>query len=495
MRTHAARPPALALGALTLGALTLGALTLVGAAPARENTIREGAQAVAPAPATPEGEIAAAFAARLAVALETGTAQLDSLWLPDARDSTQRLLDLRAGALFHWDGVRVDVTAATAGTVRLAGETRPCLDADLVVRGTATWERRAYGLASSLWRLQTDETEETNRIVRREAWRLVQEDGAWYAVERVLLAPVEVLDASVRAGVYPGQNTLLVEVSYYLRALVGDVRTLRFLLDRRAEVYDLRVDGTPAPVVRGSALSSLGLEGFSPEVESSLRFPEPLARGEAVHVTFLIRSPLVHLTGEGFVATVPQRSGPFRERAWYPILDPVHGVPTGRTDGPLELSVHWPQGVFAEVALSGSRVASGEPGEDILQDEEEIATATGLGARAADFVLGRPGTALERIDWAALGADPADPLESPIRIEGGTLARPPGADARLLTLDPCPRSRARLVDPLFEASVHATDDLASDLPDLLPMDEEAMDELFEEGGMDAEQGADDRTSE
>jgi hypothetical protein len=396
------------------------------------------------------------FATRLAAALAGTAADYDRLWVPGARDSTGRRLDVRKSALFRWKQVTVEVESAKR--VSRAEGTEYVVD--LVVRGQAQWTPRAYGIATAFWTLMTDEEDETNDIVRRESWRLAATDAGFRAVERVLLSPVEVVWAQIEVGVYPGQDAVLVECAYYLRSRTDGVEHLRFLLDRRAEVYDLRVDGVQARVVRGNELGSFGLEGFSPEVESSLRFPAPLMAGEEALVKFKIRSPLVHLRGDGFVTTLAFREGPFQERAWYPILGPEScATEPGRAD--VQLAVRWPGETFDSFALAGSAVPSPDEREEDVLNEEERHRTTIAGTRAADFALGFAGTSLSDLAW----------------------------------LDPDRRARRALVDPLLSAAIYSSEDLESAIEELLPLEEDLLDIfLDDDAGGDSEEGADDRTS-
>jgi hypothetical protein len=300
----------------------------------------------------------------------------------------------------------------------------------------------------------------------------------------VLLSPVAVLEAKIEVGVYPGQGALLVECAYYVRSLADGVENVRFLLDRRAEAYDVQVDGTQARIARGGELGAFGLEGFSPEVESSLRFPRPLAKGEEALVTFKIREPLVHLQGDGFVATLSFKDGPFRERAWYPILPPAYCSGEPGTAPAVELGVRWPRGAFDSFALSGEPVLSRDVREEDLWNEEDRQRATLDDPRGADFVLGTSGTNLAAIAW----------LEPAPRI-AGSMIEPAASAADGESLDPHRRSRAALVDPLLSASVYSSEDLESALEELLPMDQDLLD-IFRDADTegDAEQDSDDRTS-
>jgi len=432
-----------------------------------------------PAAAASSGAPVGEFVQRLQAALRGSPADYDRLWVPGARDSAQRLLDLRMAALFRWPEVAVEVESAK----QVSGPGGAEYVVDVVVRGRAEWDPRAYGVARAFWTMQLDEDAESNEVVRREAWRLAPTASGWGAVERVLLSPVELVSAQITAGVYPGQEALLVECSYYMRSLVDGARSLRFLLDRRSHVYDLRVDGMPARLVRGNELGSLGLEGFSPELESSLRFPEPLAKGEEVLVKFKIRSPLVHLLGDGFVTTLPFRDGPFRERAWVPILGRSHGAgmpsETGRVT---ELTVHWPQDTFASKAVTGRPVLSRDiRPEDILFEEESL-RSTVESPRHADFLLGFPGWSVADVAWS----------EPAVTVAGTTIRRP-NSESR--SLDPDRRSRAALIGPLLTASIYSTEDLESALDELLPLDDELLDVFRDEdAGGDAEEGDDDRSA-
>jgi hypothetical protein len=431
------------------------------------------------APAQESDAVVGEFVARLETALAASAGEQIRLWNPGARDDGAVRLDFRRASLFHWKDPRVTLESAK----RVSGETGTEYVLDVLVRGEARWEPRAYGIATAFWSLMTDDENETNQVVRREAWRIAASESGWGAVERVLLAPVEVIEAKLEVGVYPGQGAVLVECAYYLRSLADDVRNLRFLLDRRAEIYDLRVDGTQARVVRGSELGSFGLEGFCPEVESSLRFPEPLAAGEEVLVKFKIRSPLVHLRGDGFVSTIAFREGPFEERAWYPILAlPRCAGESGETPS-VELGVRWPSGAFESFALSGKTVLSREVREQDLLAEEDRLRSVLQDPRGADFALGVSGTDLASLRWL----DPAP------TITGAVIhpATPPAGNS----LDPDRRSRSALVEPLLSAAIYSSEDLESAIEELLPLEEDLLDIfLDQDADGDAEEGADDRTS-
>jgi hypothetical protein len=437
------------------------------------------------AEADPAAEaVAREFAARLAAAMEAGPGEQDALWAPGARDSTRRVLDARAAALFRWSGVSVELERATGGGASAPGA--GWVDAVLRVRGTAAWSPRAWGVATAFWTPQLDESAETNEVVRREAWRLVPTESGWRARERVRLGETGVVRADVTAGVYPGQDVLLVDCAYYLRSLADGVASCRFLLDRRALIYRLTVDGRPAEVVRGGELGSFGLEGYSSESESSFRFPEPLAEGEEVLVRFLLRSPLVHLRGPGFVTTLPLREGPFRERVWYPVPYPDHvaGAPGFSQGGEGELVVRFPRGALEPLDPStGARPLEAE--EDFL--EEDIVRYDPVQHyRDFDFFLREPGTDLEEVDWSELDF-------APLRLGDAhpflpTLGAAGDGEAEGSSLDPHPRSRRAIVEPLLMGSEYAQSDLTAELEALLPIDLEELDELFDDSAADADQG-------
>jgi hypothetical protein len=425
---------------------------------------------------TGRAEPATDFAVRLREALLGTPNDWDALWAPGLRDSSTRMLDLRTAALFEWPEASVTVESAEK---RSDGKAEDYV-VDLLVRGRADWEARAYGVAKAFWALQLDESAPSNEVVRRESWRLVPTKSGWRAAERVLLSPVEIVEEKIVAGIYPGQSAMLLDCSYYLRSLAPGVRFARFLLDRRAFVYDLRIDGVQADVARGGELGSLGLEGFSPEVESSLRFPEPLAQGEEVLVKFKIRAPLVHLEGDGFVTTLGFRDGPFRERAWLPIFAPPRIASSAPTEPVVELTVHWPKGEFPAAAITGRPSVARELDGERLRLEEESASSTENTPRGVDFLLGNAG-AVPAGGW---------------RVTGSTLWVDEVTTGPGLPLDPHRRSRASLVGALLDASSsYSSQDLNSSLDELLPLDIEVLDEFRDEDtGADAEQGADDRSA-
>jgi len=420
------------------------------------------------APAAPPAP-AADFAARLAAALEEGPAALNHLFVESARDETERLLDVRSWALFSWSEVAVQVESAT--------ERDGGWDAVFVVRGLAAWTPQAWGVAAALWTLQTDERHEVNRIVRREEWRLVPDGAGWRARSRHLLSPVEIVDARIEAGVYPGHDALLLDVSWYVRALADSVRHVRFLLDRRAHIYDLRVDGRLARLVRGSELGSLGLEGWSPEVESSLELPVALHEGEQATLRFRIRAPLVHMTRDGVVTTLPlDEESAFRERIWMPVPDPPGtGCGEGTT---FELSLRWEIGKCDAVALSVPEGTSVSPEEHDLVEEEGVGTRWWGGLLAdLDFSLGDSSA-------AARGPLPGQ-VGEPIAPGIGRIERERPSDA------PSWRDRSLVFPPMYGAT-QVSRDLTSELQDLLPLDFDLLDEVFDDSAGDAERGADDR---
>lgn len=445
--------------------------------------------------------VAAEFTARLRDALLEGALARDRLWVPGLQDSTQRLLDVRAAASFLWSGVHVRAERAREGTFVPAdaseGGARACVDVELLVTGSVRWEPRAYGVAKALWPLQLDEEAVLNWVVRREAWRLVREGGTWLAHERALLSPVQVSEAVVVAEVHPDQDALVVDCTYTVRALADGVRVLRFLLDRRAFVYELLIDGEPAEHARGGELGALGLEGFTPEVESSLRFPTPLAKGEESVVKFRIRSPLVHMRGEGFVTSLPLRDGPFRERAWYPLIGPAT-VLGERPATVGKLTVYWPVGAFAEFALSGEPLDSGRDRREGGRYEEFFASSrlAAGDSRDADFLLLEAGVSASDVDWAEILGPSDDALDRvPVLAERTIRAQLPAATAGRFAgiLDDHPRSRRHLIAPLVAASVYSTGDLQAELQDLLPIEAELIEELFDRGATDADEGAAERT--
>lgn len=421
----------------------------------------------------------AAFPSRLEAAMVSGPAAWDRLWAPVSRDPSRRILDAQVGSLFDWSSVHVTATGTRPLPPGEGGASRAALE--VRVTGTAKWRERAWGVAQSFWTLQSDERNETNAVVRREEWALEQRGGAWLAVDRRPLGVLQVVEARIVADVYPSQDVLLVEGSYYLRSLADGVQAVRFLLDRRASVYDLRVNGKLTGVVRGNELGSLGLEGYTPELESSFAFPAPLAAGEEVLVTFRLRAPLVHMTGPSFVTSLPIREGPFRERLWLPILPPT-GVGGGSSR--VDLTLRWPAGAF-QVGIAGPAEPFAAP---IAAGEEESSVQliwTG-DVRDADFGL------LEA------GADPGS-LGLPMRwTEQG-----PDQAARIERTDPPPsrvlptlrRERAGLAEPLLAASQASSQDLSTELQELLPLDDQLLNEMADDSATSAERGADDRQAQ
>jgi hypothetical protein len=445
-----------------------------------------------PAAALEPGEVAADFAARLAAALEASPIAQDRLWASGVRDSARRVLDLRTASLFEWSSVSVaveEVLEAQGGGAESG--IAPHVDVLLRVRGTAAWAPEAYAVASAFWPLQVDEEEPRNEVVRREAWRLVPAAGTWLARERIRLGETSVGSLEVSAGVHPAQDALLVDCTYELRALADGVESCRFLLDRRAMIYHLSVDGEPARGVRGGELGALGLEGFSSESESSFRFPRPLAEGETVTVRFRLRSPLVHMRGEGFVTTLPIHDGPFRERVWYPVLFPdrLVGADAGSTrEGTLTL--RFPKGALlpAGGADEATRPAAGEDDADRLE-EEALRYETPIHYRDLDFFLVEPGVDLAELDWSSYGFSPfrlADGLPFLPSIGGwpqnGEALAARSAPA---SMDPHPRSRRAVVEPLLVGSGSAAQDLTSEIEQLLPIDLEQIEELFDDSSTDA----------
>jgi len=403
------------------------------------------------------------FAERLGRAMSAGAIDQDHLWERGARDDVQRVLDARTATLFRWSDVSVSVERATASGNDVV--------ADLVIRGEATWEPRAYGVASALWPLQLDERAERNVVVRRESWRLRETGGTWSAVERRGLAAVDVVSATIDAGVFSGQDAVLVECTYYVRARVDGVRVVRFLLDRRAHVYDLRVSGAVAPFVRGGELGALGLSGYTPENESSFELPKPLARGEEALVKFRILAPIVHLETDGIVTTLPVTSGPFRQRAWIPLPSTDDEASAATT---IDLFVHWPLHSFRATLAP---CAAGDPAPAVEGSRPEETSTRYLWTgdlREVDFLLPSGATVPAVIDVRAGAASGSSPC---------FVAQPASS-----------RTRRALVRPLLDESTYSTRDLSSELQDLLPFDDEILDELFDESSGDAEEGADDRSA-
>lgn len=428
--------------------------------------------------------VAHEFATKLAAALEAGPVAQDALWAPGVRDSSRRLLDARTAALFRWSGVRVDVESATAGGG--SGSAAGWVDAVLLVRGTAAWTERAFGVAEAFWTLQLDENQESNPVVRREAWRLIPTDSGWRARERVRLGETQVVRADVSAGVYPGQDVLLVDCTYYVRSLADSVRTCRFLLDRRSVIYRLTVNGEAADVVRGGELGSFGLEGYSSESESSFHFPTPLKNGEEALIRFLVRSPLVHMRGPGFVTTLPLHDGPFHERVWYPIPFPDHlpGAPgyAAGTEGQLE--VRFPHGAL--VPLDSSTGAKLAASDQAFLEEDVIRYDPVQHYRDFDFFLREPGADLDKVDWSEYDFAPFRLGDSHPFLP--SLGGADEADETTASLDPHPRSRKAIVEPLLAGSDYAQGDLKAELEDLLPVDLQDFDELFDDSASNADQG-------
>ncbi|MFN8180115.1 MAG: hypothetical protein U0167_19435 [bacterium] len=424
-------------------------------------------------------DVAADFAARLEAALASGPVAQDRLWASGARDDSGRMLDARTGAMFDWRPVQVTSLASRPLPPGPNGAERVAVD--VLVSGTVTWRANAWGVAQSFWTLQTDERSESDAVVRREEWALEQRGARWLAVDRRSLGVLEIVEAKLAVEVYPGQDAMLVEGSYYLRSLADGVQDVRFLLDRRASVYDFRVNGKLAGVVRGNELGSMGLEGFSPEVESSFAFPAPLKRGEEVLVSFRLRSPLVHMTGKGFVTSLPWKDGPFRERLWLPILGPGDDTGTSRVD----LTLRWPPSSFDRVGIAGppdSIAAQVQPG-----DEESSLQASWTGrVRDVDFLLVAAGTDVAASGLPIRWTDPAPG-------QAAHLARTDAPPARVLPA--LRRERAAVVAPLLQASYASSQDLSSELQDLLPLDDQVLDELLDDSATTAERGADDRAAQ
>jgi hypothetical protein len=430
------------------------------------------------------------FAARLAAALGASPIEQDRLWAPGVRDSARRVLDLRAASLFEWSGVSVtveEVLDAESGGIETG--IQPHVDVVLRVRGTASWTPEAYAVASAFWPLQVDEELPRNEVVRREAWRLVPASGQWLARERIRLGETSVLSVGVSAGVHPAQDALLVDCVYELRALADGVESCRFLLDRRAMIYHLTVDGEPVRSVRGGELGALGLEGFSSESESSFRFPRRLAEGETVTVRFRLRSPLVHMRGGGFVTTLPIHDGPFRERVWYPVLFPDR--PAGADGGSARggaLTLRFPKNTLAPVgSVEEAKPAQGVGDADLLE-EDVLSYASPMHYRDLDFFLVEPGVDLGELDWTSYEF-------SPFRLAGGLPFLPSiggwsgNGDAETgstpPSIDPHPRSRRAVVEPLLTSSGSAARDLTSEIEQLLPLDIEQIEELFDDSSTDA----------
>ena len=420
---------------------------------------------------------AASFARDLQAALPAGAVAVDRLWVPGAREEARRMMDIRTSAMFLWSDVRVAALSQHALGASPNGAPRAALET--LVTGTATWRGAAWGVAQSFWTLQTDERREANQVVRREQWALEGGDGHWRARDRRPLGDLEIVEAHFTVDAYPGQDALLVEGSYYVRALADSVQFERFLLDRRAAAYDFRVNGALVPVVRGNELGSLGLGGFSPELESSFAFPSPLAKGEETLITFRLRSPLVHMSEPGFVTTVPLIDGAFRERLWIPIFRP------SRADGPeetrIELTLRWPSGTFDRVGVAAPPPLDGT----IRRGEEESSLTAGWTGdlHDLDFALLAPGVSL------------------PVTVATWAPGVSSASVALLTRVDPKPegllaigrRERESVLVPLLATSF-ASRDLSTELQELLPLDDDLVDELFDDSATDAERGADDRSA-
>jgi hypothetical protein len=430
-------------------------------------------QGLAPAQAS---DPAVDFPPRLAAALISGPTAWDHLWAPGARDQTRRVLDAHVGSLFDWTNVHVTATATHPLAKGEGGAPRVAVT--LLLTGTASWRERAWGVAQSFWTLQCDERKEANAVVRREEWALEQRGDAWLAVERRSLGTLQLVEARIAADVYPSQDALLVEGSYHVRALADSVSAVRFFLDRRASVYDLRVNGKLTGVVRGNELGSLGLEGYAPELESSFAFATPLKAGEEALVTFRLRAPLVHMTGEGFVTSLPIKKGPFGERLWLPIL-----APTG-TEGSegthVEATWRWPADEFATLGIAGPPGAFAAP--ITAGDEEASVSASWTGdVRDADFVLLAP------------NVDPAK-LSLPMRWNAQAPAgRSRGARRYAAASRSCVEARGLLAPLLAESYASSRDRLGAS--GLLPLDDQVLNEMSDDSATNAEHGAEDRQAQ
>ncbi|MAF27189.1 MAG: hypothetical protein QF819_09100 [Gemmatimonadota bacterium] len=391
------------------------------------------------------------FAHRLEEALASGAAAEDALWAPGTRSDARRELGYRAASLFRWDGVLVrSVREGREGTNRVV---------EVAASGTARWEDRGYGVAQALWPLQLDERARTNRVTRRMAWVLREENGVWRAVAQEELSLLAVEEARIHASVHPAQGVLLVDSELFVRALVP-VETVRFLLDRPAEIYDLTVDGELAEVARGAERGGLGLLGYSPPMDGSFRLPRPLAVGETVRVRIRTREPLGAFSGEGTVTTLPVSHGPFATRVWIPLFGPVSRLAPEATR--VELTVTWPRGAFASCAFPARHEETIRAvAEDLFEEDGRVVRWTG-DLRNADFLLRESG------------------LEVPVTLGKGAAA------------SVHPRSREALASPLLPGSSWTSTDLNAELAELLPMDRDLMEERSEEFSGDADQGGGDR---
>lgn len=410
------------------------------------------------------------FAARLQAAMMDGAVAYDRLWADGARSAEAREIDARSQALFRWS----DVTVVVEETVPGASDDRRTVIVQIT--GTARWNDRAWGVADALWTLQTDEDREVNRVVRREAWEIERQGDEWLAVGRERLSPLQIVDAEVDVAVYPGQDAMLLECTWYVRSLVDGVENVRFLVDRPVHIYDFRVNGLLAKLVRGSELGALGLEGWSPEAESSFRFPEPLAAGEEAAIRFRARAPLAHMRDGDRLTTLPIQEGPFEERAWVPVL-PRSGVGKPGATG-MTVRLRWPREAFAWAEVAAPPDASVERIESGITEEDGL-QLTWEGGR------------LDALDFSVASTNPSPGV--PGVLPAGQL--PLAYHSLLRGGEPRYgwRSPQRVLLPIFGAA-RASRDLESELQDLLPLDDELLDELFDESSGDAERGADDRSA-
>jgi hypothetical protein len=442
------------------------------------------------AAAEPLAEAGQAFAARLAAALGAGPKAFDQMWARGARNETERFLDLRTAALFRWSEVVV--------TLERSSEAGGGLRVELRTEGNASWEPKAYEVARSFWSLQLDEDARDNRVVLREAWQLVQEGGEWRAQSRTALPLIDIVNARVLASVFPGQDALLAECTYYVRARAGNVASVRFLLDARTRIYDAQADGRRVQIARGNELGSLGLLGYSPAIESSLRFEKPLEEGEETLLKFRLLSPLVHLRQDGIVTTLPIRDGPYRERVW---------IPSFGCGGSAEIDceLRWPAGAFAEAALGSFNDTMRREQSDVALNLEEVAIRFLWKGdpRFVDFALAEPKASLRVLDtllaFPAEGEGTPEPLAlAPV----GVFSRVPVLGFERPDLgenhaESVVRTRTALLQPLISASTGSTRDLTSEIQELLPLDADLMDflnDVSDDASTDAERGADDRSA-
>jgi hypothetical protein len=184
------------------------------------------------------------------------------------------------------------------------------------------------------------------------------------------------------------------------------------------------------------------------------------------------------MTRDGVVTTLPlEEDSAFRERIWMPVPDPPGA---GRGEGTtFELSLRWEGGAFEAVALSvpeGTSVS--RDSYDVLEEEGVWARWWGGQIADVDFSLG-DSTAVAR---GPLPGETGPPLAPGI----GRIARERPEGARSW------RDRDLVFPPMYGAT-QVSRDLTSELQDLLPLDDDLLDEVFDDSSADAERGADDRS--